>query len=155
MTTIYSGHPHKCAKPQNIKQNILRTGAYGVEAVHGEMPGCLESLPDPDRIFIGGGMGKDNKVLEETIKRLKPAGRLVLHLVLMGSLTRAGDYLKGLNRQYAITHVQVSRSKSTAGDQRLEAMNPVYILSAAKPVHGPFVEEEHHGQGFRISPLRK
>lgn len=125
---------------QHISQNIRRMGAYGIEVAHGEMPGCLESLPDPDRIFIGGGIGKNNKVLEEAMKRLKPGGRLVLHLVLMGSLSRAGDYLKGLNWQYSITHVQVSRSKPTSGDQRLKAMNPVYILSAAKPVHGPIVQ---------------
>ncbi|MDY7037221.1 MAG: precorrin-6y C5,15-methyltransferase (decarboxylating) subunit CbiE [Thermodesulfobacteriota bacterium] len=123
----------------NIKKNIRRTGAYGVEAVHGGMPGCLEPLPDPDRIFIGGGMGKDNKVLNEAIKRLKPDGRLVLHLVLMGSLTRAGEYLKALNWQYSTTLVQVSRSKPMSGDQRLEAMNPIYILSATKPIHGPFI----------------
>jgi len=118
---------------QYISQNIRRMGAYVVEVVHGEMPGCLESLPDPERVFIGGGIGEDNKVLEEAINRLKPGGRLVLHLVLMGSLTRARDYLKNLNWPYSITQVQVSRSKSTAGDQRLEALNPVYILSVTKP----------------------
>jgi precorrin-6Y C5,15-methyltransferase (decarboxylating) len=109
-------------------------GAYGVEVVHGEMPGCLEALPDPERIFVGGGIGKDNKVLEEAITRLKPGGRLVLHLVLMGSLTRASDYLKSLNWPYSIAQVQVSRSKSMIGDQRLEALNPVFIVSATKPV---------------------
>ena len=124
---------------QHISQNIRRMGAYGVEIVHGEMPGCLESFPDPERVFIGGGLGKDNKVLEEAINRLKPGGRLVLHLVLMGSLARARDYLKSRNWPYSITQVQVSRSKSIAEDQRLEAMNPIYIVSATKPMHGHFV----------------
>ncbi len=118
---------------QHISRNIRRMGAYGVEIVHGEMPGCLESLPDPERVFIGGGIGKNNKVLEEAINRLKPGGRLVLHLVLMGSLSRAKDYLSSLNWPFSITQVQVSRSKGTAGDQRLEALNPVFILSATRP----------------------
>jgi precorrin-6Y C5,15-methyltransferase (decarboxylating) len=96
------------------------------------MPGCLESLPDPDRVFIGGGIGRDNSVLEEACRRLKPGGNLVLNLVLIGSLARARDYLNGLNWPFSITQVQVSRSKSTAGDQRLEALNPVFILSATK-----------------------
>ncbi|MCD6297254.1 MAG: bifunctional cobalt-precorrin-7 (C(5))-methyltransferase/cobalt-precorrin-6B (C(15))-methyltransferase, partial [Deltaproteobacteria bacterium] len=73
------------------------------------------------------------------INRLKPGGRLVLHLVLMGSLARARDYLKSRNWPYSITQVQVSRSKSIAEDQRLEAMNPIYIVSATKPMHGHFV----------------
>lgn len=115
-----------------IRENIKRTGAYSVAVIQGEMPGCLESLPDPDRVFIGGGMGRDNRVLEEACKRLKPGGNLVLHLVLIGSLARARDYLNGLNWPFSTTQVQVSRSKSTAGDQRLGALNPVFILSATK-----------------------
>jgi len=117
---------------QLIRKNIRRMGAYGVKVIHGEMPGCLESLPDPDRVFIGGGMGKDNRVLEEACKRLKPGGNLVLHLVLMSSLARAKDYLKALEWPFSITQVQVSRSKSTAGDQRLDALNPVFIFSSTK-----------------------
>ena len=118
---------------QLIRQNISRMGAYGVEVIHGEMPECLESLPDPHRVFIGGGIGKGNSVLETATKRLKPGGKLVIHLVLMGSLTRARDYLKDLKWPFSITQLQVSRSKDLAGDHRLEALNPVFIISAKKP----------------------
>ena len=118
---------------QLIRQNISRMGAYGVEVIHGEMPECLESLPDPHRVFIGGGMGKDNSVLEAATERLMPGGKLVLHLVLMGSLARARDYLKDLKWPFSITQLQVSRSKDLAGDHRLEALNPVFIISAKKP----------------------
>ena len=118
---------------QLIRKNIKRMGAYGVKVIHGEMPRCLESLPDPDRVFIGGGMRKDNKVLEEACKRLKSGGNLVLHLVLMSSLAQAKDYLKAMEWPFSITQVQISRSKSTAGDQRLDALNPVFIFSSTKP----------------------
>ena len=118
---------------QLIRQNISRMGAYGVEVIHGEMPECLEFLPDPNRIFIGGGMGKDNSVLEAATERLRPGGKLVLHLVLMGSLARARDYLEDLKWPFSITQLQVSRSKDLAGDHRLEALNPVFIISVKKP----------------------
>ncbi|OPX39238.1 MAG: hypothetical protein B1H11_03500 [Desulfobacteraceae bacterium 4484_190.1] len=118
---------------QLIRQNISRMCAYGVEVIHGEMPECLESLPDPHRVFIGGGMGKDNSVLEAATERLRPGGKLVLHLVLMGSMARARDYLKDLKWPFSITQLQVSRSKDLAGDHRLEALNPVFIISAKKP----------------------
>jgi precorrin-6Y C5,15-methyltransferase (decarboxylating) len=77
-------------------------------------------------------MGKNNKVLEIATERLKPGGRLVLHLVLMSSLARTRDYLQGLNWPVAITQIQVSRSRGIAGDQRLGALNPVFIVSAGK-----------------------
>ena len=118
---------------QLIRQNISRMGSYGVEVIHGEMPECLESLPDPHRVFIGGGMGKDNSVLEAATERLRPGGKLVLHLVLMGSLARARDYLEDLKWPFSITQLQVSRSKDLAGDHRLEALNPVFIISVKKP----------------------
>jgi precorrin-6Y C5,15-methyltransferase (decarboxylating) len=119
-------------RAEMICKNIQETGAYGVEVIHGEMPGCLDALPDPDRVFIGGGMGRDNRVLEEACRRLRPGGKIVLHLVLMGSLARARDYLTALNWPFSITQVQVSRSRPTAGDQRLVAINPVYILKTRK-----------------------
>ena len=120
------------ARVQLIRDNIRRMGAYGVQAVAGEMPQCLASLPDPDRIFMGGGMGEDDRVLEVAARRLKPGGRLVLHLVLMGSLSRARDYLMGLKWPFTVTQVAVSRSRSIAGDQRLAALNPVFIVAADK-----------------------
>jgi precorrin-6Y C5,15-methyltransferase (decarboxylating) len=117
---------------QLIRDNIRRMGAYGVQAIYGEMPECLRSLPDPDRVFIGGGIGKNNRVLEIATRRLKPGGKLALHLVLMGSLARTRDYLKALNWPFTITQIQVSRSRNTAGSQRLEALNPVFIVAAKK-----------------------
>ena len=120
------------ARVQLIRDNIRRMGAYGVQAVAGEMPQCLASLPAPDRIFMGGGMGEDDRVLEVAARRLKPGGRLVLHLVLMGSLSRARDYLINLKWPFTVTQVAVSRSRSIAGDQRLAALNPVFIVAADK-----------------------
>lgn len=115
-----------------IRDNIRRMGAYGVQTIFGEMPECLKGLPDPDRIFIGGGIGKNNRVLETATERLRPGGKLVLHLVLMGSLARARDYLKGSDWPFTLTQIEVSRSGSIAGDQRLVALNPVFIVSAEK-----------------------
>jgi precorrin-6B C5,15-methyltransferase / cobalt-precorrin-6B C5,C15-methyltransferase len=117
---------------QLIRDNIRRMGAYGVQAILGEMPQCLTSLPDPDRIFMGGGMGEDDRVLEVAAQRLKPGGRLVLHLVLMGSLSRTRDYLQNLKWPFTVTQVAVSRSRSIVGDQRLAALNPVFIVAADK-----------------------
>ncbi|MCD6561199.1 MAG: precorrin-6y C5,15-methyltransferase (decarboxylating) subunit CbiE [Deltaproteobacteria bacterium] len=117
-----------------IRRNIQKTGAYIVEVIDGKMPECLGPLPDPDRIFIGGGIGKENRVLSAAANRLKPGGKLVLHLVLIGSLSRAKEYFSSLKWPFSISHVQVSRSKDTAGDQRFDALNPVYIMSAEKPL---------------------
>ena len=123
-------NPSRC---ESIRLNIRRTGAYSVGVVQGEMPGCLEGREDPDRIFIGGGISRNDGVLEEALKRLKPGGKVVVHLVLMGSLQQTREVLLDLGWTFTITQVQVSRSQGLAGDLRLEALNPVYILGATKP----------------------
>ena len=78
---------------ERIRSNVRRAGAYVVEAIHGTMPGCLEGLPDPDRVFLGGGAGSEG-VLETVLERLRAGGRLVIHVVLLGSLERTRNLLE-------------------------------------------------------------
>lgn len=121
--------PERCA---TIRANIRNTGAYTVEVVQGEMPGCLHSLPDPDRVFLGGGV-KEEGVLEAVMERLPPGGRLLAHVVLLGSLDHALGILSRAGWSPTLTLVQIGRSRPLAGDLRLEGANPVFVLSAGKP----------------------
>jgi precorrin-6Y C5,15-methyltransferase (decarboxylating) len=123
-------------KPDRVKMiqnNKNKLGAYGVEIVEGEMPACLAEIPDPDRIFMGGGLARDVRLLEEACYRLKSGGKIVVHLVLMGSLARVREYILGLGWSWTVTQVQICRSRSLVGDQRLEPLNPVFVLKAEKP----------------------
>jgi len=116
-----------------IRENIRRTGAYLVEPVCGDMRECLGPLPDPDRIFMGGGLSGGGEALEAAVDRVKPGGRLVLHLVLLGSVFKALKGLASRGWDADVTHVQAGRSARLASDLRIEALNPVYVVSARKP----------------------
>ncbi|PKN30663.1 MAG: bifunctional cobalt-precorrin-7 (C(5))-methyltransferase/cobalt-precorrin-6B (C(15))-methyltransferase [Deltaproteobacteria bacterium HGW-Deltaproteobacteria-21] len=130
--TVYAVEKEE-SRVRMIRENIRRMGAYGVEVIPGTMPGCIENLPDPDRIFIGGGLGGGVEVLEAAMSRLKPDGRMVLHSVLLGSLEMARACLRSKGWEYELTHIHVSRSRPLAGDERLEPLNPVYVVSMNKP----------------------
>jgi len=116
-----------------IRENVRKTGAYIVEVVHGQAPECLENLPDPDRIFIGGGLGKRRGVLRTSCARLKPGGRLVIYLIVHESLHRAADYLKELGWPAKIEQITVDTVQDPAGNMRRPGQNHVFILSADKP----------------------
>ena len=116
-----------------IHENVRRMGAYAVETIRGEMPACLKGLPEPDRIFVGGGLGRGKELLHESLTRLRPGGVMVLHIVLLGTLDRVRAHLRSIGWGYDLTHVQVSRSHDLAGDERLSSLNPVYILRISKP----------------------
>jgi precorrin-6Y C5,15-methyltransferase (decarboxylating) len=112
-----------------VRENIKRTGAYTVEVVQGCMPKCLENLPDPDRIFIGGGCGRDISVLKEAVNRIKSKGRIVLHTVLQGSLDRIIAFCRHQGLIYGHSTIQVCRSQVIANDTRLVPLNPVSIVT--------------------------
>lgn len=120
-----------------IRENQRRTGAWMVEVVHGSMPECLETLPDPDRIFIGGGLGgasnENSELLARACERLKPGGRMVLHCILLDTLLGAREHLERAGWQFGVTQLQANSSDRLAGDLRFKAQNPVFILWAEKP----------------------
>jgi precorrin-6B C5,15-methyltransferase / cobalt-precorrin-6B C5,C15-methyltransferase len=86
---------------QRMARNAAAFGVPGLAVVEGAAPQALQSLPEPDVIFVGGG-GSEDGVMETAIAALKSGGRLVansvtlemdakllaLHATLGGSLTR-------------------------------------------------------------------
>ncbi len=100
-----------------------------VHVVIGEAPQCLESLPDPDAIFVGGG---GIAVLTACLDR-RPA-RIV---ATFAALERVGPALARLQSAgYTAEAVQLQASRLAAlpdGSHRLAALNPVFVVSGALP----------------------
>jgi precorrin-6B C5,15-methyltransferase / cobalt-precorrin-6B C5,C15-methyltransferase len=95
------------------------THAVSVQVVHGEAPSALSALPDPDRVFVGGG---GLEVLDAALPRLRPNGTVVATFAL---LDRAVQAQKRLGQ---LVQVGISRGVET-GDLgiRLSAENPVFL----------------------------
>jgi precorrin-6Y C5,15-methyltransferase (decarboxylating) len=101
---------------------MLRANLAGREAtvVEGVAPEALESLPDPDRVFVGGG---GLEVLEAVLHRLRPGGVAVATYASPGRAAEAAARLGNM--------VQVSVSRAVPigrdGAVRLAAENPVFV----------------------------
>lgn len=120
-----------------LAENIRRTGALPVAPVLGEAPDVLETLPDPDRIFVGGGLTGRPDLLPALCGRLRPGGRIVVNCVLLGSLHHALAAFKARGWPVTLTQLHADTAVPLAGDLRLCADNPVGILAASKEVpHG-------------------
>jgi precorrin-6Y C5,15-methyltransferase (decarboxylating) len=102
---------------ERLRQNAAATG---VTPVLGEAPAVLADLPDPDRVFLGGG-GLD--VLESVLDRLRPAGVVV---ATYAALERAAA---AATRLGSLVQVAVSRGAPLGGSGalRLAAENPVFV----------------------------
>ncbi len=101
-----------------VTQNAAAHGV-AVEVIHGAAPDALTDLPDPDRVFVGGG-GLD--VLDAALDRLRPGGIVVATYALVDRATAAHRRLGNL------VQLQVSRGVPVAGlGVRLAAENPVFV----------------------------
>ena len=121
--------------PQRIEQieiNKRRFGVKNLEIVHAVLPEGLEGLPRPDRIFIGGGGRELENIINSAVTFLKPDGLVVVNTVLMRNLQTATEALRTLDFKTSMVQVQISRSQPMPWGDRLEAQNPVWIVSGMR-----------------------
>ncbi|MSS27415.1 precorrin-6y C5,15-methyltransferase (decarboxylating) subunit CbiE [Desulfovibrio sp. PG-178-WT-4] len=125
-------------RAMSIQENRRRFGAAILDVCLGQAPECLPSLPDPQRVFIGGGLsGEDAEdILGHVCHRLPPGGRLVASCVLLDTFCLCRRFLEGLGWPLEIMQVQASEARELAGDLHLAALNPVFLLAAQKPASG-------------------
>lgn len=115
-----------------LRENRRRFRAGNVVPIHGEAPGALSDLPDPDAAFVGGSGGSLDGVLRSCLERLRPRGRIVLNLVTLEHLSLAMSLVPPDTWHWEVAQVSVARSTSTAGLTRLAALNPVFIMTVER-----------------------
>lgn len=115
-----------------IKENLHKFNARHITLVEGEAPACLETLPDPDRVFIGGSGGNLWKILEAVDARLPAEGRVVINAVTLDTLSAATDFFDNAGYQVEVTTVNIARTRPLTDYKMFEAYNPVYIIAAVK-----------------------
>jgi precorrin-6Y C5,15-methyltransferase (decarboxylating) len=102
----------------HISENASRFGV-GITTVHGHVPEACEGLPDPDRVFVGGG---GLAALDLALARLRPGGGIVATFAAIDRAAEAAERLGNL------VQVNVSRAKTLPdGGVRLAAENPVFV----------------------------
>ena len=106
---------------EDVRRIEANASAHGVtvDVVHGEAPGALDALPEPDRAFVGGG---GIAVLDAVLARLRPDGRVV---ATFAALDRAAAAYQRLGN---LAEVSIARGRPLAGGVRLQAENPVFVV---------------------------
>jgi precorrin-6Y C5,15-methyltransferase (decarboxylating) len=125
--------------PERIKQIEINKSLFGVknlEILQAAVPDGLGQLPRPDRIFIGGGGQALKTIITSAVSFLKPGGRIVVNTVLLPNIQTATDTLTDLDYTAEVVQIQINRSRKMPWAQRLEAQNPVWIISARRKADG-------------------
>jgi len=117
---------------RHLKDNLRKFNSRNITLVEEEAPACLDDLPDPDRVFIGGSGGRLWKILEAADSRLPTGGRVVLNAVTLDTLKAATEFFENTGYELEVTTVNISRTRPLTDYKMFEAFNPVFVLAAVK-----------------------
>jgi precorrin-6Y C5,15-methyltransferase (decarboxylating) len=115
----------------HIRANRQILNAYNVTVIHGDAPGILENLPDPERIFLGGGGNGLQDILCESVRRLKPGGIIVVNAVIEKTRLAAPQILHRLGLSVSLSTISVTRSDYPA--ENPITLNPITLITGCKP----------------------
>jgi precorrin-6B C5,15-methyltransferase / cobalt-precorrin-6B C5,C15-methyltransferase len=116
-----------------IEQNCQRFQVANVSAIYGMAPNILQSLPSPERIFIGGSGGNLEQILNTCTERIAPQGTIVLALATLENIHQCLTFFTNKNWQYKLLQLQIARSVRVGDLTRLSPLNPVTIITANQP----------------------
>jgi precorrin-6Y C5,15-methyltransferase (decarboxylating) len=116
----------------DIRQNVIEFGVPQVEVVEAEAPEGLSALPDPDAVFVGGSGRRLADILTDVCGRLRPGGRVVVSLATVENLNAALQTLRSHGYAAEVTQVSIARSRDVAGLTRLQALNPVFLVTGER-----------------------
>ena len=117
-----------------IRENAARFGVMNLNPVLGRAPEAWASLPDPDAIYVGGS-GRDVAMLvDQAWSRLKPGGRLVTACNSIENLAAMHTLLRSRSNDAAYWMVNIARGIEQLDRIRFEAINPIFLIAATKPV---------------------
>lgn len=116
----------------DIIHNIKNFNCSNVKVVNLEFPNDIEELRTPDRIFIGGHGDMIEPIMDICCEKLAPFGAIVVNTVLLQSMDAVLKSLEKHQFKVDMVQIQISRSKAMVNGNRLEAMNPVWIISGTK-----------------------
>ncbi len=122
----------KQSRVAQIKANVERFKVNNLSVISAQLPDGLATLPAPDRVFIGGTGKNLDQVLDVVTTVLNPVGKIVINTVLMETLSLAVSVLEEKGFGVSLTQAQISKSRDMPWGRRMEALNPVWIISAQK-----------------------
>ena len=113
-----------------IQENKRRFGVSNVTAVKGEAPDCLEGLPLPSHVFIGGSGGRLPEVIHFVREKNKQA-RFVINAVTLETIAQIPKILEEFPeyKNMEVVQVNLAKGRELGNYHLLTAQNPVFIIS--------------------------
>ena len=115
----------------NVRRNIRRFGCYNIVPVLGEATAVLPTLPDPDRVFIGGSGGRLGEIIAQAADRLPAGGRLVINGITGKTVTEAPECMAAHGLRVELTRMQIERTTYPETEPG-KVLNPITVMTGRK-----------------------
>lgn len=119
----------KEARRAMMSANAQTLGVPELKIIAGRAPEGLAGLPEPDAVFIGGGVSEPN-VFETCFEALKLGGRLVANVVTVEGEARLIELCQAWGGQ--LSRIAVSRAEPVGKFLAFKPMMPVTMLVLTK-----------------------
>ncbi len=118
----------------DIEKNRQQMGALILDICHGAAPTCLEDLPRPQGIFVGGGLSDANgeEILKHLVYSLDEGGRIVISCVLLETLHKVQNFFQQTTFNWQVLQLSINQSTKLGAGTRLVPENPVFLVVAEK-----------------------
>jgi precorrin-6Y C5,15-methyltransferase (decarboxylating) len=114
-----------------IEENMTKFST-DINIINGNAPEALESLPDPDAIFIGGSSGNIKKIFEYSYGRIRRGGRIVANIATLENFQALMEYLKENKLHCEVSQANISRLNSISMYTRFVPLDQIYIIKVRK-----------------------
>lgn len=114
----------------HIEHNRDVLGVPALRLVAGRAPEALAGLPEPDAIFIGGGVTVPG-VMEQCWASLKPGGRLLANAVTLQSEALLMTWRERIGGE--LTRISVAHAQPLGGFDTWRGALPITLLQVEKP----------------------
>jgi precorrin-6Y C5,15-methyltransferase (decarboxylating) len=111
-------------------RNAAALGVPQLEIREGKAPAVLEGAPQPDAIFVGGGVSEPG-LLAAAWDALRPSGRMVCNAVSFEGQAALMEFRA--SRGGALTRIGIEREHKVGGYTAWQPALPVVQLAAVKP----------------------
>lgn len=110
----------------NIESNIIKYTTSNIHLKAEKASLVIDSLPAPDRVFIGGSGGELENIIDTVCKKLQPEGIVVVNCVLEKTAALAPKLL--FERGLRVECSTISVNRTSYPDNTKTEFNPITIV---------------------------
>ncbi|MEZ8290741.1 precorrin-6y C5,15-methyltransferase (decarboxylating) subunit CbiE [Vibrio sp. 10N.237.312.B06] len=118
---------------ESVEANFRAHGTDNVQLIRDKAPIQLDTLPQPDSIFIGGSRGNMHTILDFCWSAIKPGGVVIGSAVTVDSVCELHQWSKDSNAPTQVQLVSISTGVPLAHYTRYQSENPIHLFIFTKP----------------------